>query len=82
MAEIARILVERDQPITGSAIFLFNGAEGEWCQQLHCSARSPRLTSLLDRDRQRACKMQVISTLHSTRRDMSMYGRAYYRVSL
>jgi len=30
MAEIARVLVERDEPITGSAVFLFNGAEGEY----------------------------------------------------
>lgn len=29
MAEIARVLVERDQHITGGVIFLFNGAEGE-----------------------------------------------------
>jgi len=29
MAEIARVLVERDEPITGSAVFLFNGAEGK-----------------------------------------------------
>lgn len=27
MAELARILVERDDHITGSVIFLFNGAE-------------------------------------------------------
>jgi Zn-dependent M28 family amino/carboxypeptidase len=29
MAEIARVLVERDQHIHGSVIFLFNGAEGK-----------------------------------------------------
>jgi hypothetical protein len=29
MAEVARILIERDTPIAGSAIFLYNGAEGK-----------------------------------------------------
>ena len=28
MAELARVLVERDQHIAGGVIFLFNGAEG------------------------------------------------------
>jgi hypothetical protein len=31
MLDVARVLIDRKEPINATAIFLFNGAEGGWC---------------------------------------------------
>jgi hypothetical protein len=61
MLDCARVLIERNKHITGSAIFLFNGAEG--MSTALSGLKLSHLFALL----QKHCKMPLISTQHNTR---------------